>query len=199
MYVPLEISFKGLPKSEKLDSLIRERVSKLERICDHISSCRVSVEKDQAHVDSGTPYRVRIDMRVPPSHELVSKKEPGQADMHADVETVIRSAFDGAENQLRKLVEKQRKEVKTHKTNEPIAIVRKIFKEEDYGFLQPVDDDREIYFHRNSVVQNDFDRMDVGTGVYFEAEMGEEGLQATTVRIVNKPGARPKDEYPEWQ
>ncbi len=107
MYVPLEISLKDVEKTEKLDELIRSKTEKLERVCDHISGCHVSVEKSQEHVSSGTPYRVRIDMTVPPSHELVAKQEPGQGEKHEELETVIRNVFHKAERQLKKLVDKQ--------------------------------------------------------------------------------------------
>lgn len=109
MYVPLEISVKNLEKTETMEELIREKTEKLERVCDHIAGCHVSVEKPQEHVKSGTPYRVRIDLTVPPSHELVAKQEPGQGEIHDGLETVIRKAFAKAERQLKKLVEKQHK------------------------------------------------------------------------------------------
>jgi hypothetical protein len=49
-----------------------------------------------------------------------------------------------------------------------------------------------IYFHRNSVLEGDFDRLEVGTGVNFfeHDDEGEHGPQASTVRIVDKPGVR---------
>lgn len=62
--------------------------------------------------------------------------------------------------------------------------------EGDYGFLRTLDTGREIYFHRNSVSDRDFERLEVGTGVQFAEEEGEMGPQATTVQIVDKPGAR---------
>jgi cold shock CspA family protein len=50
--------------------------------------------------------------------------------------------------------------------------------------------DEEIYFHRNSVINNDFDRIEVGTGVRYVAQQDEQGLlHASTVQIVDKPGA----------
>ncbi len=191
MNVPLEVSYRDVDKTESLDDLIRSQTDKLERICDYVSSCRVSIEKTQKHLSSGNPYRVRVDVTVPPSHELVSSQEPGYGDMHKELPAVIRDVYSGIERQLRKLVEKQRQDVKTHEDQETTAIVSTIFPEEGYGFLQSVEDSSEIYFHRNSVVPDgDFERMTVGTGTWFRAEVGEKGLQATTVRITDKPGER---------
>jgi cold shock CspA family protein len=36
------------------------------------------------------------------------------------------------------------------------------------------------------VLQNGFDRLKVGTEVYFSEEIGEKGPQASTVRVVGK-------------
>ena len=47
---------------------------------------------------------------------------------------------------------------------------------------------REVYYHRNAVLQDDFERMEIGTGVRFVASQGEKGPQASTVRFVDKPG-----------
>jgi cold shock CspA family protein len=56
---------------------------------------------------------------------------------------------------------------------------------EDYGFLQTADG-REIYFHKNSVLQPGFDRLEVGTEVYYAEEAGEKGPQASTVRLAGQ-------------
>ncbi len=63
----------------------------------------------------------------------------------------------------------------------------KLFRDLDYGFIKTLDGE-DVYFHRNSVIHGDFDHIEVGTGVRFEAVEGEQGLQATTVQIVDKPG-----------
>ena len=56
---------------------------------------------------------------------------------------------------------------------------------EDCGFIE-TPDGREIYFHRNSVLDGDFDRLTVGSEVRFVEEPGEKGAQATTVRMIGK-------------
>ncbi len=66
-------------------------------------------------------------------------------------------------------------------------MVVRLFREEGYGFLRALDG-REIYFHRNAVLNDDFDRLVVGAGVRFDEGLGEEGPQASTVQIVDKPG-----------
>jgi cold shock CspA family protein len=85
------------------------------------------------------------------------------------------------------VVERRRRHVKTHA--EPHAFVVRKFDGEGYGFLK-TPDGREIYFHQNAVVGTDYERLEVGTQVRFEETMGDMGPQATTVRIVDKPGHR---------
>lgn len=189
MQIPLELQFKNLPKTPELEDYIHTRADKLDHYCDHISSCRIIVDKPQNHLESGSPYRVRIDVTVPPGHELVSRREPGDGEMHEELKTVIADTFNGMERQLKKLNQRQRGEVKDHPQQQVSGIVQKIFPEEGYGIIESVEG-RDVYFHRNSVLNDDFDRIEIGTGVNFMQEVGDEGLQASTVRVVAKPGVR---------
>lgn len=188
MQVPLEITYRDVEKTDALETLVHEKVAKLEQVCDRLNSCRVAIEKIHDRPSSGSPYRVRIDMTVP-GQELVAESNPGEGVQYLEVQPVIRNAFDAARRQLKAISERQRNRVKTHEAQDMTAIVTKIFRDEGYGFIKTFDD-REVYFHRNSVLQDDFDRIDIGTGVHFFLEDGEEGPQASTVKIVNKPGAR---------
>jgi cold shock CspA family protein len=187
MKVPLEIAFKGIRNRRGFEALVRQEAAKLERVCDYISSCRVIAEKRRYHQEVGNPYRIRIDMTVPPGHELVVKREPSGGDMHAPVEIVIKRAFDAAVRQLRKLVQQQRGAVKTHPDQHVMAVVHRLFPTREYGFLRTIDTQEDIYFHKNSVLHHDFERLVAGMGVRYAVEQGEKGLQATSVQIVDKP------------
>lgn len=188
MKVQTDVTYRNLEKTDAIESLVAEKIAKLEKFCDYMSSCRVAVEKTHDRPDSGTPYRVRIDMTIPPSHELAVDRSPDVGTQYTPLETVIREAFEAARRQVVELVEKQRGEVKTHPQQEMMAIVTKL--ESDHGFIKSVASGREVYFHKNSVISDDFDRLEVGTGVAYADEMGTNGPQATTVQIVNKPGTR---------
>lgn len=185
MQVPLELSFRNIQKDDALEADIRRRVDKLERFCDHISSCRVAIERAHSGATPAGAARVRIDLMVPPGHELVVDKEARGKPYDEDLAAVIQNAFDAAQRQLKDLSSRQRHEVKTHAA--PIAFVTRMLPDEDYGFLR-TPDGREIYFHRNSVVGNDWSRLEVGTQVRLEETMGNDGPQATTVQIIDKPG-----------
>jgi cold shock CspA family protein/ribosome-associated translation inhibitor RaiA len=190
MKVPAEITYRGVNKTDALDNLVNEKIAKLEQFCDHINSCRVAIEKAQDHPKSGSPYRVRLDITVAPSHELAVVRSPNEGKQYEDLEPMIRDAFDAARRQVIELNERQRGRIKEHLQQEMVAVVTQVFPEQDYGFIKTLDTGREIYFHRHSVLHNNFDRIEVGTGVQFAETMGQMGPQATTVQIVNKPGER---------
>jgi cold shock CspA family protein len=189
MDVPIELSFKDVPKSDAVDELVREQADKLDDICKGMTSCRVSIEKRHQSQRQGHPYRVRIIARVPPGHELVVKRESSEGDMHVTLSTVIIDAFEALNRQCRELNERQRHNVKRHPEQEVMGFVVRLFREDGYGFIKTTEE-REIYFHQNSVIHNDWERVEIGTGVRFVETQGDEGPQATTVEIVNKPGVR---------
>jgi cold shock CspA family protein/ribosome-associated translation inhibitor RaiA len=189
MKVPLEIAFRGMEKIDAVEDLIREKASDLERLCSDIISCRTVVEVPQQHQKSGRPYRVRINVSIPPGHEVVVRRESSEGMLHEELPSTIRDAFDAAKRQVKKIVEMRRGEVKSASEEVTRAFVVRLFLDEGYGFIKDTDG-RELYFHKNAVLHGDFDRLEIGTGVRFEEEQGEKGLQASTVQIVDKPGAR---------
>lgn len=190
MKVGLEISYRDVEKSAAIETLIQDKMAKLERLCDYISSCHIAVEKIHDRPSYGSPYRVRLDLTVPPGHELVAESNPTDTNQYVNLDTVVRDAFSKAERQLKELTQRQRESQKAQgaSAQETAALVVRLFREQGYGFIKSLEGE-EIYFHRNSVIHNDFDRLEVGTGVRFEAIEGNQGLQATTVQIVDKPGA----------
>jgi cold shock CspA family protein len=93
----------------------------------------------------------------------------------------IRDAFNAAGRQLEEHVKRRRSKVKTHELP-PHGIISKLCPDEDYGTIE-TSDGREIYFHRNSVLNADFDKLENGARVHFTEEMGEEGPQASSVHV----------------
>ncbi len=110
MQLPIGISYRGVEKSDQLEALIRNKAARLDRFCDHISRCDVVVEQPNHAQHSGNPFRVRIDVTVPPGHELVADERQGEHEMHEPLTKVVNDAFKAMERQLKALVEKQRRE-----------------------------------------------------------------------------------------
>ncbi|MCO5172056.1 MAG: HPF/RaiA family ribosome-associated protein [Planctomycetes bacterium] len=182
MKVPLQVSFHGVPGSPRIEELVRERAQRLERVCDHLSSCRVTIEKPHRSRGNAEHWQVRIDLTVPPSHELVVRREASQQTTRDGLYGVVIEAFDAARRRLEKLSARQRGHVKAHPRQEVSGLVRRLF--EDHGFLRTLDG-RDVYFHRNAVVSDRFEELGIGMGVAFEEDEGEEGPQATSVRIID--------------
>ncbi len=183
MQVPLQISFRRMEHSETIEALIRERVAKLDASPDHIMGCRVVVELAGKHHEHGNLYEVRIDITVP-GEEIVVTHEPSQHTEYRDIRVALRDAFDSARRKLEDYVRCRRGFVKALETA-PHARVSKLFPDEGYGFLS-TPDGREIYFHRHSVLHDEFTHLQIGSEVTFVEEEGKKGPQASTVKPVGK-------------
>lgn len=189
----LEVSFRGIEKNEGIDEVIGKKVEKLEEIFPDLIGCRIAISQPQHSQRSGSPYRVRIDMTVP-GNEFVVTRESGEGDMHEPLNRVLGDAFEAARRILREHAQRQRGDVKAPAEEETTALVVRLFPSEGYGFLKTLEGE-EIYFHKNSVLHHDFDRLEIGTMVRYAGELGENGLQASSVQIIDKPGASiPKTE-----
>jgi len=188
MKLPVEITFREMPISEALENKIREKVEKLEQFCDHITSCRVVVEASHRHQHKGHTYHVRIDLTVP-GQELVVSRDPADNLAHTDAYVAVRDAFDAARRQVEKYVQSNRREAKAHRAAQggngtPPARISELIPMQDYGRIT-THEGREIYFHRNSLVNGDFDKLSIGDVVRFNEEMGDEGPQASSVHLLN--------------
>lgn len=183
MQQPLQITFRDIPQSENVETVIREKAEKLDQYFDHIMTCRVIVESPHSHHHQGKLYHVTVDITVPGA-ELVASRSRDKNHAHEDVYVAIRDAFDAATRQLKEYKRKLKNKVKTHETPAH-GQVAELEPDQDYGRIQ-TPDGRDIYFHRNSLVRGDYAELEVGTEVRFVEETGEEGPQASTVHVVGK-------------
>ena len=191
MQVPLEISYHGVTKSEAIDQYIRDKAAHMERFCHHVSRCDVVVEQPNATKQSGSQYRVRIDVTVPPHHELVVDEKPESHDMHEPLQKVVNDAFKSMERQLRDLSDKQQGRVKTHDLptdadgQNGSAMVTKLFPELGYGFITDASG-RDVHFTAAAVVgATQFKDLKVGAAVRFEEIPGDQGPTASTVKVLS--------------
>lgn len=183
MQIPLQITFRDLPPSDAIEARVRSETAKLERYFDRITACRVVIEAPHRRHHKGKLYHVRVDITLP-GGTLVIDRERHARHAHEDVYVAIRDTFQAAQRQLRSHARKRRGEVKQHETPPHGRIVR-LFPGEGYGFIG-TPDEREIYFHRNAVVNESFDQLEVGVEVRFVQVQGDDGPQASTVTAVGK-------------
>lgn len=183
MDTKLQIDFRGMERSNAVESDVRTHAEKLSEFCDKIMACRVTVERPHVHQRQGQLFQVHIDVTLP-GHELVVNRAPEAAHQHEDVHVAIRDAFNAMCRQIEDAVRKTRHLVKAHE-GPAYGRVNQIFPTADYGFLI-TPDGREIYFHRHSVLDDAFNQLDIGSEVRYTEEEGEEGPQASSIHLVSR-------------
>ena len=113
MQVPLEVVLKNVEHRQMVEDVIYEKIAKLEQVCDHVTSCKVLVEQNPTHQKSKFSYHIRIDVHLPPHHEIVVKRDSGR-NVHEELPKVVREAFMAARRQVEQIVDRQKKNVKAH-------------------------------------------------------------------------------------
>ena len=173
---PLRISARDLPLSPSTRALAERLAGKLETFYDRITSCHVVIEVAQRYPAGGPiAYNVRLDLQVP-GEEIVVRRQP-----HRELETAIQNAFDAAGRRLQDYV-RRRRSAGEAREQAPEGEVVRLFPYEGYGFIRG-SDGRELYFHKHSVLDKAFDRLEVGARVRFAEEAGEAGPQASSVAM----------------
>ena len=188
MDTPVEIVFHNMPSSPAIEAEIRERVEKLDKLYEHLIGCRVSVEQLHRRHQTGNLYDVHIDMQVP-GNELAVTREPHRPKekfANPDVGVALRTAFQTAERRLLEFKRRQHGEVKVH-DDFLAAQVSQLYPDEDHGFI--LTPGGQLYFHRNSLVNRDFDRLQVGDKVHYIETVGDTGPIASKVwKVEGDPG-----------
>lgn len=117
MQIPVQITFHGIDHSDAVEDRVREKVAKLEQLCDRITSCRVVIELHHKNTSSmhrkGEPYHIRIDVTVPGT-ELVVKRDPKDSHVNEEISVALREAFQAMERQIKDYIARQRGDVKSH-------------------------------------------------------------------------------------
>ncbi len=188
METPVEIAYQGMSPGLTLQDFIEEHVGELETRFGRITACRVVLKGPGEHQRSGGLYEVNIHLSLPDGREVNTSRTPKVDERHADVRFAISDAFRRARRQLQDHVRKLQGKVKTHE-QAPVATVARLAPSGDHGFLETADG-REIYFHRNSLLNADMAALGPGTRVTFAEEMGEKGPQASTVKLMGKHAMR---------
>ena len=188
MQIPVEIAFHNVPKSDWAESEIRDHVARLEEIYDRLTTCRVRVDQRANNSKNTVPPVVRIEMSVPGHKDIVVAHEPDhlQRKFQApDLHNAINEAFRIAERRLSQYKDQlqDRTAAGVHEAaNEFLGQVAELTPEQDYGFLLTATGGL-LYFHRNSILTGTFDRLKVGTQVYYVEELGDTGPTAKKVRV----------------
>ena len=184
MQVPVEIAFQNSEPSEEIKAEIERQAKRLENFSDRITSCHVNVMAPHTRHRQGDLFKISIRIAMPEHKDVLVTKTHGDVPEHEHVMVAIKDAFATAQRQIEDAIRELRGQVKPHEA-EDHGRVSKFVAGDDYGFIE-TSDGREVYFHRNSVLDNAFDRLTVGSEVRFVEEIGQKGPQASTVRLVGK-------------
>ena len=101
---------------------------------------------------------------------------------HEDIYVAVHHAFQEAARQLEEYARIKHWDVKDH-DELPHGIVARLHRD-GYGFIA-TPEGREIYFHKNSVLDG-FESLAAGQEVRFDEEEGDKGPQASTVKVVRQ-------------
>ena len=178
---PFEIAYRNVEPSLAVEKHVLAGLAGLERISSRIVRCRVTVDLANSRHRTGNLYHVRVDLTVP-DHEVVVSRTPAAHHQDESVITAIGEAFDTARRRLLEVERRHRGEVKSHEAV-PHGRVSELMP--DHGFIE-TPEGRTVYFHRNAVLDDAFDELELGSELRFSEEMGEEGPQATTVQPIGK-------------
>ncbi len=176
MIIPLQITGHGIELNDDVRAEIEERANKLDKFYERIMRCRVVVEEPKRHPHEGKLYSVHIVMTVP-GGEIVTRRE-----VNGDLYVAIRDSFLAAQRKLEDFSREQRGEVKSHES-QLRGSIGTLFPDQGYGFIVSPEG-YDVYFHGNSVVNKDFEKLAVGMDVTYSEEMGDKGPQASSVIVL---------------
>jgi cold shock CspA family protein/ribosome-associated translation inhibitor RaiA len=187
METPVEIDVQGMEAPDGLRAEVLRHVAQLEKRFGRITACRVSLKAPSEHHRSGGLFEINIRLALPDGKEVDVSRTPPADERRSDLAFALNDAFKRARRRLQDEVRILQGHLKVHEAPS-IGTVVKLDAQAGFGFLQS-DDEREIYFHKNSVLHGDFGNLALGTRVSFSEEMGEKGPQASSLRPIGEPGA----------
>ena len=184
MQVPVEIVFQNCEPSEELRAEVERQVTRLEKFSPRLTSCRVVIHAPETRHQHGDVFKIDLRIVMPERKDIVVNRSHDDEPESEHPLVAISKAFSAAQRQIEDAVREMRGQVKTHLPVDHGHVAR-FLAGEDCGFIETADG-REIYFHRNAVLNDAFDSLTVGDEVRFAEEEGEKGPQASTVHPIGK-------------
>lgn len=114
MRVAPEVIFKGVRRSVWVANYVGERLGHLEKFSRDITSCHVTLSREQSSHRKGNRYSVMVEVRIPRQHDLAVRKQKQIHDMQTQLPAVINQAFGAIETQLKRTVARRRHDEKAH-------------------------------------------------------------------------------------
>ena len=172
----LKIEARNVEMRKGWQNKIQEEQEKLIRhYPNFVLHLRVSIEATTHYKEGG--FEIKLVASVPNDTVVVTRKAE-------TVRAALTESFDVLSLQLKEIQRKKRKNKKQAVTGESldgVGIIRKVSPHESYGFITSVDE-RDIYFHENSLKNLTMDELSEGDSVIFGETIGDKGPQASWVR-----------------
>ena len=182
MDIPLELAFHNMAPSEALKAAVEREVARLERFFNHIIGCRVVIEMPhKRHRLGNNAPDVHVLLRVP-GREIVVTRELARAGAKksaVNAYAVLKDAFQAVQQRLKDYRRQMQGEIKP-KDAPLFGHVAELMAERKYGFIA-TEGGSQIYFHRNSVAGDGFDRLRIGDAVEYAPALSDKGEAAARV------------------
>jgi ribosome-associated translation inhibitor RaiA/cold shock CspA family protein len=175
------LSYHNIESSPAIDELVHRRIAMLESREARITGCDVTMEAPQKRKRHGRVFRVRLNLHMP-GPDLSISREVAQGSAQDDLMLAVNRAFSAAEKALKK-----RKKVMAGievKHHPPIlhGVIEELEPELGHGWLR-ADDGRSVYFQRDSLTSDIWDRLAKGTRLRFRETEGDKGPFAVSVSL----------------
>jgi putative sigma-54 modulation protein len=94
MNAPVEVHFHGIQRSEAIEQRVREKVAKLEKHFERMTSCRVVLEATQRTALKPKVYCIKIEIGVPRQRPIVVCHERVGSHASEELTMALRDAFE---------------------------------------------------------------------------------------------------------
>jgi len=177
------ISYQNLDHSPVVEDLVREHIEALEKRYDWIIGCKVTLYAAQKKKRHGRVLGVKLNLRLP-GPDLSISREVAQGSAQDDLMLAVNRAFNAAGKATKKRKEMMGGiEVKHH----PAVLHGEIVELEPelgHGWVRG-DDGQLVYFQRDSLTANNWERLKTGTRLRFREMQGDKGPYATAVTLTD--------------
>ena len=179
MQVPVQVVLKKVPQPAAVREEVMKAADVLERFHKRVTGCRVAVTNPDTRHRTGGLFDVHVLLHVPGHPDIVVNRRAEDQPEREHISVSLRKAFAQARRRLQDTAREMRGDVKA-RAAQATGRVAKLFGRSGYGIIEDAEG-REIYFHRNSVLDGKFAGLKIGAKVRFVETEGEKGAQASTV------------------
>ena len=180
MASPVDVSFHHVAADPAVEDLVQAKWTHLATRHRDIVGGKVTLEAPHQRSSRNPRFTVKIRVEVPGQDVWITHTD--DSDRSRDLAVAVREAFAAAERRLDSRTERRRGRVEHHEEHEQGDVVA-LFAPEGYGLIRTADG-RDVYFHRNAVLDDAFSELRQGSRVSFVSYDAVEGEHASTVRVL---------------